>query len=388
MNHQSAAASRVQTVDILRGFALFGIMFINLMTFRYVNSTWTGVNAVVDQIVLILAQSKFLSLFSMLFGLSFMLQVERAGETPFARRYLRRMGGLLLLGTAHYVLLWEGDILLYYVPAGVALLFFARRQPRTILIVALSLFTLFSVVAVVLTAASAESRANETEVKSNDMLLPIELYTRGTYGELVAARWQILPDRVFGVAFGSIFTLYVFLIGAYVGKRGILHRPAEHLPLLRRTVLWGLPMGLLFNAIVILTLPIRNSLPAATQAVLAVFLTPGVFILALAYGAGITLLSLRAKWLNVLAPVGRMSLTNYLMQTVIFTTLFYGYGVGWFGQVTPTGSVLLAVVVFAVQVIFSHWWLARFRYGPVEWVWRKFTYWQSSRSEPALTTPA
>lgn len=373
---QPVAESRVQTIDILRGFALFGIMFINIQTFR-LPAQWTGVDYWVDQIILILAQSKFLTLFSILFGVSFVLQIERSGTASIVGRYVRRMIVLLVIGTAHYVLFWEGDILMFYVLPGLLLLFFARRRPRTILAVGGLLFVLFTSLTIVLTAASAETQTGGTKPeKSGDMQLPLAMYQNASYPELVAARLDLLPDRIPQIMFGSIVSVCLFLIGAYIGKIGILRRPLDHLLLLRRLSYWGVPVGILMNALVLLNLPTRNQLPALTQAALTGLTLPGILLLALGYLATVTLLNLRTRRLAFLAPVGRLSLTNYLMQTIILTTLFYGYGIGWFGQVSPTTGLLLIVIIFVFQIYFSRWWLKYFRYGPVEWLWRSITNWR------------
>jgi len=129
----SPVRNRISTIDGLRGFALLGILIVNITTFRSGNPAFTGANWWADRLILGLLQGKFILIYSFLFGLGFALQLEHAGDRAYQRRYFRRLLGLLLLGVAHFVLLWEGDILLSYVLPGLLLMLFATRQPKTAL---------------------------------------------------------------------------------------------------------------------------------------------------------------------------------------------------------------------------------------------------------------
>ena len=172
----------------------------------------------------------------------------------------------------------------------------------------------------------------------------------------------------------------MFLVGAWLVRSGAMAEPAAHRRLFVRLALWGGVLGLAITLWSIAVDPDPVMDPGAPGAV-AMFAMGlhmlGSPLMALAY-VGLVVLAWErgARWLAVLAPAGRMALTNYLVQSVVGTLLFYGYGFGLWGDVSRAGQTLLVLVVFALQVAASHWWLARFRFGPVEWLWRAFTYLQ------------
>jgi uncharacterized protein len=186
--------------------------------------------------------------------------------------------------------------------------------------------------------------------------------------------------------------LALFLVGLWVGRQGILQNPAAHTTLLRRVVSWGLPVGLAANVFVALSdwnAPAPNSLAVIGNGV--AFLI-GIVPLSMAYAALFLLLWLRPtwqRWQSRLAPAGRMPLTNYVMQSLIGAGLFYGVGLGLGGTVGPTCFVIVAVVV-PLQIAASARWLKRFRFGPLEWVWRSLTYgrMQGMRVREAVSLPA
>jgi len=207
---------------------------------------------------------------------------------------------------------------------------------------------------------------------------------------------QIFKVNLEGVVFRYIDLLYtnripkvlgMFLLGFYAGRRGILLRVEEHLPLVRRVFRWGLALGLIGNTAFAVLIEMGVDIPPsplgiAQTAAYAV----GVPSLCFFYVSALALLWRKPRWrrwLSALAPVGQMALSNYLMQTIVCVTIFYGYGFGCFGRVGVTTGVALAVVIFALQIALSNWWFRRFQYGPVEWVWRQLTY----RRRPPLRLP-
>ena len=374
------STNRLQIVDVLRGFALFGILFINVLTFRGPGHTWTGLDNIVDTWVVILGQGKFVTSFSILFGLSLALQFERVGDKPYLRSYVRRIAALLMFGVLHFVLLWEGDILMQYVIPGIVLLFFVRRKPRTIALSAAAFYLLAMAFFSLILIVSASQRANQPP-SSEPPLIPLAAYTHSTYSELVSDRWQALPNFLAEHLISSVFLLYTFLTGLYVAKRGILHHPKQHIVLIKRTFRWGLPVGLVMNVVSILGLPYRNALALPLQLIWFFCSITGLIVLALGYLSGMILLWLNGgarirQILTPLAAVGRMSLSNYILQTIILTTLFYGYGLGWYDQFTPIQGIIIPIGIYTINLIFSNLWMARFRYGPLEWIWRCITNWK------------
>lgn len=164
------------------------------------------------------------------------------------------------------------------------------------------------------------------------------------------------------------------MIGAYAGREGIIADPAAHGGLMQQVLAWGLPVGLVCNIVYAVAAPVQKSLPVVERAVVMVMIVLAPIILALAYAAGVTLAASRLRWLSPLAAAGRMSLTNYLGQSLVMTILFYRYGLKLFDRVGPTIGLLLAVVIYATQVGISNLWFRRFSYGPAEWLWRSLTY--------------
>ena len=380
----SPVRNRISTIDGLRGFALLGILIVNITTFRSGNPAFTGANWWADRLILGLLQGKFILIYSFLFGLGFALQLEHAGDRAYQRRYFRRLLGLLLLGVAHFVLLWEGDILLSYVLPGLLLMLFATRQPKTALRWGFGLYAAYLaliLLIVTMQALHAPAAAPAAAAGVEPGSVPTALLLTGSYAQLVITRWQILPDFLSEHILGTIFALGIFLLGFYSGRQHLLSNWQAHIWLLRRVFGWGLGIGLVTAPAYVYTTLSQNTLvlPLRLLAFIAAFASP--IALSLAYIAGMTLawpgLARRLPWLAAgMQAAGRMSLSNYLAQSLILTSLFYGYGLGWFDRVGPLAGLALALVIYASQLVCSVLWFRYFRFGLVEWLWRSLTYWR------------
>lgn len=406
-----AAGARLIQVDILRGFALFGILLVNMALFKapaIVQAAAPVTASPLDQLaahaINLFAEGKFFTLFSFLFGFGFATQLLWAQERgqPFVPRYTRRLLVLLLIGIAHATLLWYGDILVTYALLGFVLLLFRNQSPRALLIWA---FALLAGMTLLLGAAIAFIEIQRADPLSGRALLVAEreqltsaraevardtaLYRDGSYVEMVATRTLAPVGLIFNLLTQGIPVLAMFLLGLYVGKRGILTNIEQHRTLLRRVRFWGLALGLPLSALLVFGQAQLSPFAQLAALLLAHSLTGP--LLALGYAATIVLLHEQPRWHAPLAPLGaagRMALTNYLLQTVICTTLFYGYGAGLYGQVGAALGVLLTLVIFELQLAWSVWWLRHFQFGPVEWLWRSLTYGRAQpmrrRSEAAL----
>jgi uncharacterized protein len=203
-------------------------------------------------------------------------------------------------------------------------------------------------------------------------------FADGTFSEIFRQR---LTNLLFLYQFSLFYLpiiLAMFLIGQAAARRGVLREVGSHRALWRRVVLWGALIGLSGNLLFFLSAEVQIEMSNAYWIVLAaVGMSFGAPALSLVYVAGLTLLFESGRWrdrLSVLAPVGRMALTNYLAQSLICTTIFYSYGLGLFGTMGPAAGLLLTLVIFLAQIFWSRWWLGRFRFGPVEWIWRRLTY--------------
>lgn len=391
-----AAPERVEVLDTLRGFALFGILLINITAFKAPGGppglSFEG--GMGDRLVLwgliAFVESKFFTLFSLLFGVGFSVQLLRAEArgVPFASRFARRLLILGLFGVAHIVFLWEGDILLLYALVGSLLLFFRSTPPPRLLrwaagllLVPMTFFGLVlagSLVARALPAFAPQLRGADAafiQVFEEARAEEVRLYGEGGYAEILAKRitnyaasFVLLLTRVPSV-------LAMFLLGLYIGRVGILHDIDKNTPLLRRVRFWGLSSGLLGALLVTVG---YTQLPGIS-AILALFFNQTLAgpLLSLGYAATLVLLARSPTWQHRFRPLsatGRMALTTYIVQSLVCATLFYGYGFGLAGKVTPSTAMVIAVAVYGLQTLLSIWWLRHFRFGPLEWVWRSLTY--------------
>ncbi|MCY7339121.1 MAG: DUF418 domain-containing protein [Sphingomonas bacterium] len=389
------AGERAVLLDALRGYALLGILIANMFAFigfpfldeaQRAAMPLAALDDLAEFLIEWLIVGKFYSIFSLLFGIGFAIQLgrlEQRGEG--VPRYLRRLVVLFLIGLAHLYLLWLGDIVALYALMGAVLLLFRNLGDKALLRWAVALW----LVPVAWSALIHFGRI--------DFAQPIYKHAEGSFvamgfdlsrgplpffqeASLVdhvrAHRAEVffrLGDLIYQMRFTKV--LAMFLIGLWVGRRALYANLDQHRPLLRRVATLGLGLGLPLaaaKAYVTLTADDRPAYEFAAEC-LYVLSTP---TLALGYAAGFALLwaNGRRGVLAWSAPAGRMALTNYLMQTVLMSVIFYGWG---FGQIGKFGLIFVypfSLALFAVQLGYSRWWLARYRFGPVEWLWRSLTY--------------
>ncbi|MCY1044984.1 DUF418 domain-containing protein [Corallococcus sp. bb12-1] len=403
------SSERLALLDTLRGFALCGVFISNVMVwfsgrvFLPREQVLTAMNSasladtVTWQAFSMLVGGKFITLFSFLFGLGFAVQMGRAEArgasiTPL---YVRRLGVMLVMGLAHLFLIWYGDILSTYAVLGFGLLLFRGRSNRTLLISALLFALGWSVVGVVilklpqLLADTPEAGAAIVKAANeNSAAIKARTLTAFTHGSWLdatkAASSFFFRDYLPLLLVITLPTFGRFLLGLLAGKRRIFHDVPQHLRLFRRLLGWGLVAGVIGSGsgLVLQQLMLKQvftpeTLPTWVSFAVAPLRNLGELGFAAVYVSGITLLFQRATWqraLGLLAPVGRMALTNYLSQSIISVLFFYGYGLGFITKLGPAACVAYCLVVFCVQGVWSHLWLSRFRFGPAEWVWRSLTY--------------
>ncbi|MBS3967594.1 MAG: DUF418 domain-containing protein [Truepera sp.] len=398
-----APGERAEVIDILRGFAIFGILLVNMLFFAHPvylavidTGPWTNpLDQAASLLIAFFAQGKFFTLFSLLFGLGLAIQIQRSQDKGQSAvpLYVRRLLALLLIGLAHAFLFWWGDILIYYAILGFLLLLFRNTAPRRLLRWAV----VFLAIPLVLTAGSVAlfelaRTTPEGAAQLEAVLAETEAQFQAAYEQaLVVYRNRdflaMIPQRIAdwafataGVLFGGMpfLVLAMFLVGLYVGKRQLLHNAVEHLPLFRKVLLWGAVIGIIGNLLYVTLAHQASALELTWGALigLAGFLI-GAPALSLAYATGLVILTQSATWHRLLMPlaaVGRTALSNYLLQTLICTTIFYGYGLGLYGQIGPAAGLALSIIIFGLQVPLSNWWVKRFRFGPAEWLWRSLTY--------------
>lgn len=396
------APARLLDVDALRGFALLGILVVNITFFGSAFSLYEvadpAFTAWYDDaarwIVDVLFTSKFYVLFSFLFGYSFTLQLESARRrgVPFTPRFLRRLAGLLAIGVAHAVLLWEGDILITYAVLGLVLLAVRGMRPRRAVAAGIAL-VLLSAAFFLLAGLDEASRGvtADTAGRVDDATAATAAW-RGSPGEVLAQRLSELPTAATLILLlQAPSALAMFLFGLAAGKVRLLADPPALVPHLRRTILVGAPLGLLGSAVYAWLTIGHAGEPRATVA--ATFDVLSAPLLAAAYAA-VLLLAFRTRrgerLRAALAPAGRMALTNYVGQSLVCALVFTGYGLGLVGHLRPLAVLGVGVSIYLAQLALSAWWLRRHPYGPVEWALRGLTHWSRPtwRARVVERTPA
>ena len=354
---------RIDAIDALRGLALFGVAAVNVQTEFRVSlyqqfiafSNADGVDGAVERFVSFFLEWKAVSLFSILFGVGLAMQFERLSRGGDAYSFLvRRLLVLLGFGLIHLILIWNGDILTEYALAGLLILPMLR-MPRWLLgaaaACALALHIVLSVSPPLISMPSSSALASHVAFAS-------DVYPSGTFLEVwrlsVSELPLLLPLHV------SLFprTVSLFLLGAFVWKCGVVQNLAAHRRLLQGVAIAGIALGF-----------------ALTFAAQSDSVAP--VVVALGYGAVVLRIATGERTKKVLAPfaaIGRMAFTNYVVQSVIFGFVFFGYGLGLFGRTGAASALLIVVAVYGLQVLFSAFWLRRFRFGPIEWLWRSLMY--------------
>jgi uncharacterized protein len=381
-----APNERIDLLDILRGFALFGILVVNMAVFK---SPLIGVAPPTDLLdraatwlIAFAFETKFYVLFSFLFGYGLSVQIGRAEArgVALAPRYLRRLLGLFLLGIAHAFLLYIGDILVAYALISVILFLMRRRSSRALLVTAMLLVgstAAFFLLTGLLVLATGGIEGG-VDTGGADQIATITEAYRGDPGAIIAQRARDYPTTLAFALFAQGPTvLAMFLVGLWSGRRGVMARPGDYLTLLRRLRIVGLAVGIPGAAIWATheALAGMDFTPNFLFAAAANFATAP--LLTAVYATTIILLCGSPAWrrrLSVLAPVGRLALSNYLLQSLIGSLIFTGYGLGLFGRVGAAAGLALSVAIFAAQIPLSAWWSRHFLFGPAEWLLRSFTY--------------
>ncbi|MER6950733.1 DUF418 domain-containing protein [Nonomuraea sp. NPDC000554] len=352
----------------------------------------SSVDWVVRWVITMFFENKFYLLFSFLFGYSFTLQLDSAVRQgrAFVPMFLRRLGGLFLIGLAHAVLLFPGDILTTYAAVGLALLVLRRITPKSAVVLAVVLtcllalgFMLLALLAVLgLDMAGTVSHGAMEAIKSDQAL-------GGSAVQIVSEHVRKLSlIVVLRVLFQGPAVLAACLIGLAVGKLGALRDISAHTSALRKLQWVGFTVGVA-GAFVYTQSAWNGTVHKFLGEAVDLVTAP---LLAAAYAATfLRLLPHMPRVGRLLAMPGRMALSNYLGQSLICCLIFTGYGLALVDRVAPPWQVLIALGVFAAQVLYSHWWLRGHRYGPVEWLLRFLTYWNRPgavhRARHTSTTP-
>ena len=501
-----ASSERIHALDIVRGFALIGIFLMNVEWFTRpiselgtgVDTSQTGINYIASWMIYTFVQGKFWTMFSLLFGMGFAVMLGRAqsADRGFVTPYIRRIIGLFLFGSAHYVMVWTGDILHNYAVTAIFLLLITTNSWRTTLALLLSfiatgvavyfslgkdsvgpfgmhsmlltvvlvatyflnrgsvarywkwgvaLYSLPFAIMLAVTAVSAlkprdavkepvrqeqvaskpaadaaakpgnaksdlattkakamakdekkeqaTKRAENKAKREKKRLEEIALYTKGSYYDsLVFRTKEYMEDLPFAAGL-SFLALPMFLIGFWFVRSGVIGNIQQNLPLFRRLAVTALPIGLLMTlASVGLHSNFLNAdWDAPSNRIAQTLFQWGMMPQSIGYVALLICCLYTPTGKTLLSPLrfaGQMALTNYISANAIGMWFFSGYGLGYWGHVPRAGQVVFVFAVFALQLVFSWWWLGRYRYGPLEWLWRAITYWQVPAMRRDAEAPA
>lgn len=379
-----SATERMDLLDGLRGFALLGILLANIdywsgwlfltpdQAAALAGSTQAHLQHFLHKLLI---DGKFYTIFSLLFGLGFTLQLsrlERRGANGIAI-FRRRLFVLLAIGLVHLWLIWDGDILTLYALLGL-LLPLVRHWSERRLLTAAALLLLLPLLAAPLLKAAGINPGMPFYAIGGMVAGTQGLEMGGEVAWLARSDWQ---SHLVWLESGGFFriamllewwrvpkVLGIMLIGMVLGRRLVAGTLLSDTRLLRWTLFWGLLIGLPFS----LLYAIGDSGQDGPWA------TIGTAPLGFAYAAAFALLWPRLRALRVFVGPGRMALTNYLMHSVLGITIFYGIGFGLVGTMPPLGFYGVALAIYAFQILFSWLWLARFDQGPLERLWRLATY--------------
>lgn len=379
-------SERVHEIDSVRGFALLGILMMNVMAFAgpTIEEQFTGersdiytegANSSVIMFINTFVTSNFYTMFSFLFGLGFYIFLSRAEKKPgsVSLLFLRRMVMLLAFGLFHAIFIWYGDILTVYAVSGIILLIFYKLKPAVNLavsIIILLLGTVFTAaMALLLFAAGGDAGGMSAYDPGFNM---VSSFQEGGYMDVLN-----MNISVFSIMTSSNITmvplvLAMFLLGLSAGQKRIFENLAAHRKLLIWTAAAGLGAGTPIKILVGYGLTYMMDDPAWSVLTLLAY-TAGGPLMSLGYIALFILVVMKFKRVTkLLQPVGQMALTNYIMQSVLMTGLFYGLNL--FNRVDAVWFIPVVLVVFLIQMVLSHLWMKVFRFGPLEWVWRTVTY--------------
>lgn len=372
--------NRIELIDAIRGFALFGVLLVNL---SMIDSTLFGYEAspfvyetFVERFLAVCLDvfftGKFYTLFAMLFGVGFAFFMDRFDQIQFKATYVRRLMVLFVMGMLHLLFVWYGDILHVYAIAGWILFQNRKKTAQTYFKYSAVLFVVSTLI-FVLTASEPASMTDEVKLALTQANLA---YQSSSYLTLFWYRLSYeIPVLIINLVFVLPKILALFFFGAAIGKIRFFHDLNQYDD--KMGTLWKIVVGVgVFCAVG--SIAIQGNLFNVQNHHLQMLLSETLTLCGALFYALIFIRKRHTKWMktiiSLLKDAGRMALTNYLMQTIAFTTLIYGYGGDWFGKLGMVDYYLLALSFYCMQLVLSKLWLQKFKQGPFEWLWRKITY--------------
>lgn len=374
--------NRIESLDMLRGFALLGIFIANMLTFHspyfYIDAN-TYFSTPGDQmsykIISIFIEASFYPIFAMLFGYGLQMQYDKSivNKTAFAPIMAKRLAILMAFGLIHALFIWSGDILFTYALMGFIMIGVVRIPKKWLLPIAFVVYlipTLLLIGGTYIVTKMYPEDVMEGYANIQQIEQAITAYGHGSYVEALMFRipeWLLIGLPA--VFMGVFMVLPLIMLGAVFAKIKLFERAAQFKGRIALVTLISLVAG-----VAIKSLPYLNETTYYFKLIQQLIGGP---ILAVGYAGIILLLCQLTIFRKVFRPIskaGRMSLTTYLTQSIVATLIFYNYGFGLYGKVDIETGTLIAIGIFILQVIFAELWLMKFKMGPFEWVWRKATY--------------
>lgn len=370
---------RINSIDTMRGFAILGIFLTNMLDFHspmlYLNPyVWWSAKS--DQTIYsfidFFVQASFYPLFALLFGFGLMIMKERSEAKGFAFTpiAIRRLTMLLLIGCIHAFIIWHGDILINYAVFGFIALLFFRMSGKALLLSGILTYVIPNILFGLLLFLATLVTPMTDYYHHDEAIKSVESYQEGTFLEIAAQRfydWSQVNSIENSIIL--FFTIFPFLlIGAGIAKLNLIRNKMNNKKSLMVLLLIFVLVGSLLK---LLPFAVRNLFSEYIQDIF------GGPLLAVSYALVIMLLMEKySASLKLFQAVGKLALSNYLFQSIVATLIFYNYGLGLYSKISVGTGTILAITIFLVQAYISTIWVRNYHYGPVEWIWRAFSYWK------------
>ena len=384
----TTSGDRIEMIDALRGFALTGVCLANLALFSFyyclsneqkADLPLPLINTIISYLIYFFVDSKFWTLFTIMFGFGASIFISRANELHKNGKalYARRLVLLLIFGLIHGIFFWFGDIFAEYALAGFILLLFSNKKGISVAVWGIILGAFIPLVLMIL---QAKLLPDSSEIFDKLGKLTLNAYSSSSYSKVINA--NLVNIKIFSlyVWFLLIAAVGRFMIGYWIGQTGRMYNLENYTDFFRKTMRICGWIGFPFMFIVTITKILIDSevlVPESEWEPVTYLLEIASLAIGIFYAVKFAFLYQNKKWrkrLSVFKEMGRMALTNYLMQTIINILIFNGIGFGLAGKTGPSIYILWFIVLMILQIIFSKWWLSRYRFGPFEWLWRSLTY--------------
>lgn len=388
MTTSAFSLQRQYFLDALRGFAILGIILVNITVFSsvYYGSgirdplMQSSLDYLISFLISTLFETKFYLLFSFLFGYSFTIQMVSAAQKndTFVYSFFRRLLGLLIIGTLHAIFLYHGDILATYALMGIILYCLRHQTDRFLITIASCLIVLTSLCWFLVALDSSNSTMdipawiNFLQQKQTKFL--------GNWTAIIHQHWiEWQSTSLITIFMQAPTALAMFCLGLIAGRKQIFlnfqlyQKQAIILCIIGLFI--GLPIAIFYGYT---TTYLQNPQTELIAFALNILTGPLLCIAYIVLAFKLYQTNIGQKLFQIFIPVGKTALSNYILQSLICTFIFFGIGFGLMGQLTPTQTIVIAFAIFLIQCLFSYLWLNHFKYGPLEWALRCFTKWQWS----------